>query len=164
MDIELAELVGVFIGDGCLSRYFSNYDNRWKSVVLFTGNLENDEEYYERVLRPIVMKNFNVKGYIYFRKSDSTIKYSIFCKKMISYFLKTGFKFGPKYNSCTVPAFINNIEDMLRRNGFKANRITKSGDYSLIRITNQEHVERFFKEIATNHPYHTERYENITNN
>jgi hypothetical protein len=215
MNADTAELIGFFIGDGCLCRYFSKYDSRWKSVVLFTGNLKNDRTYYEEVLRPIIMKNFNVNGYVYLRRKDNTIRYSIFSEKVIEYFLKMGFKFGPKFNSYNIPLCINNrflekafirgifnadgtvyrrynkryrnhpifygkyaivqfklknsalirsIRTMLQRSGFNVNRITRTREYYLIRITDQEHVERFFKEIATNHPYHLKRYENIMNN
>jgi hypothetical protein len=107
MNTDLAELVGVFIGDGCLSRYFSKYDGRYKKVVLFTGNLENDMEYYEKVLKPIIINNFGVSGYIYFRKDDCTIRYSLFCSKIIEFLFNLGFKFGSKSSSCKIPDAIN---------------------------------------------------------
>lgn len=213
MNKGIAEIIGLFIGDGCLSRYFSKYENRWKSIVLFTGNLYNDKKYYENILQPLILKNFGVRGYIYHRNDDNTLRYFIDSKKLINYLLKMGFKFGSKTNSCKIPitilgnkeleiacicgifnadgtvyrryskkykghskfykkyavvqikmknkVLIRQIRNILQKTGFKLNKVTKDKGCWLIRITNQKYVEKFFKEIATTHPYHLTRYKNI---
>jgi len=215
MNENVAEMIGLFLGDGCLSRYFSKYNKKWISVLLFTGNLQNDKEYYESILRPIILKFFKTKGYMRYRVDDNTIRYFIFNKNLINYLIEIGFRFGSKTNSCRIPdsifndkrlriacvrgifnadgtvyrryrkkyknqprfygnyaviqfkmkskVLIEQIRYILQNDDFVVNKISKVENYFLIRITNQKYVNRFFKEIAINHPYHLTRYADIKN-
>lgn len=34
---NLSEFIGALIGDGCLSKYWCKYDNRWRYIIAFAG-------------------------------------------------------------------------------------------------------------------------------
>lgn len=91
----LAEYYGAMIGDGCLSRYFANYDKRWKHCVLMTGHT-HDEPYYKKNLQKISIKDFNVKGYIRFRKDQNVTRFEIYDKGVFNFFKNLGFPIGLK--------------------------------------------------------------------
>ncbi|MFH1622945.1 MAG: LAGLIDADG family homing endonuclease [Candidatus Aenigmatarchaeota archaeon] len=93
---NLSEFIGALIGDGCLSKYWSNYDNRWKYVVAFTGFWDTDHRYYEDVIRPIATKEFGLKGYLYHRKDDDTVRFFISSRKVFLTLKSFGIPVGEK--------------------------------------------------------------------
>jgi hypothetical protein len=101
---DVAETIGVFIGDGCLSEYFSRFDKRQRRVVLFTGSWENDRKYYEKTIVPILQKKFNVKSNIHKRKDNNSLKFLTFNRELITFLLDIGFSFGEKAKICKIPA------------------------------------------------------------
>ena len=84
---DVAEVVGAFIGDGCLSRYFIRKRKKWQDVLLFTGSWKNDSLYYRKIIQPIIAKTFKIDGEFYHRKDDDTIRYRVYDKKVISFLL-----------------------------------------------------------------------------
>lgn len=68
--MNVAELFGVMMGDGCLSRYKSG-----KCVALLTGNLANDYEYYVNTIQPILRKHFKLKDTFTNDKKETAIIY-----------------------------------------------------------------------------------------
>ena len=81
---ELAELTGTLIGDGCLSKYFANFDRRWRYEIAFTGN--NDEyDYYCDFVRPAFEKYFGSKGRLFIRKDNST-RFHVLSKRAFDFF------------------------------------------------------------------------------
>ena len=101
LDEEMAEVIGAFIGDGCLSKW--NADGREKRAVVFTGSWKNDTAYYNDVIVP------SIKGWTkssitpYHRKKENTILVRIFDKGMIDFLLQLGFNFGKKAGTVVVP-------------------------------------------------------------
>ena len=69
---EFAELYGVLLGDGCLSKYKRKDRNNATYCTLFTGHT-HDLPYYTNVLRPIMNKLYGVNGYIQKRKGMQCI-------------------------------------------------------------------------------------------
>ena len=69
----LAEVLGVFLGDGCVSR--SLQEGRFYYRVAFTGS-PSEFWYYETVVKPTLESSFGVKGRLYLRK-DNTTRYHI---------------------------------------------------------------------------------------
>ena len=59
---DLAEFVGAMLGDGCL--YLAKGRNRTRRVAILTGHIKNDYLYYEMTIRPIIIKNFENRGYL----------------------------------------------------------------------------------------------------
>jgi hypothetical protein len=53
MNLNLAELTGAMIGDGCLT--IARWkDRKSKRLALLTGHLQHDIEYCENRIRPII--------------------------------------------------------------------------------------------------------------
>ena len=103
---KLSELIGVFIGDGCLSEYYRKDRNQKCRVVLFTGSWKKDQDYYGRIIRPIVIKYFGSFANLYHRKDKNTLVYRMYTKEIIEFFRSLGYKFGPKYDTVFIPKSI----------------------------------------------------------
>ena len=209
---DLAEIVGAFIGDGCLSRYYIKKRKKWQQVVLFTGSWKNDSLYYKNVIQPIIQKYFKIQCELYHRKDDNTVLFRTYDKNFIQFFLSLGFNFGPKAGNVTIPnnilidkqlvkgcirgvfntdgtvyqrysrkhrnhpkhytdykvvqfkskskELMKQIRAVLLDFGFKPNRLIADGKACkavVCRITSQNKINKFEKEINTTHPYHMKR-------
>lgn len=106
---DFAELFGAMIGDGCLSKYYSNYDNRFKYCVLITGHT-HDELYFRNTIRPIFKKLFGINGCIRFKKSDNVTRFETISKRIFDNFVKFGFPVGLK-KSLFIPQEILQTND-----------------------------------------------------
>ena len=108
MNVGLAEFVGAFIGDGCMSQYLRKGRHTKTRVILFTGNWEKDSQYYSKIINPILVKNFGKPGRIYHRKDDNTVRFIVGWKEVFSFLLSLGFSFGPKASTVFIPDIILN--------------------------------------------------------
>jgi len=104
---DLAEVVGAFIGDGCLSTY--NEGKRRRTVVLFTGNWNNEEGYYRTKIVPAIRELFGGQRKLYHRKDDDSLRYVLCDKKIIDFFISLGMPVGVKGNRLRIPQEI--LED-----------------------------------------------------
>ena len=95
MNEDLAELYGVMMGDGCLSRYFATCEKKEIFCTLITGHT-HDEPYYRQVLQPILIKEFGVKGCIRFRKDCNAVRFETTHKHVFDFFSEFGFPIGLK--------------------------------------------------------------------
>lgn len=183
-------------------------------MVIFTGNLDNDYQYYEDIIRPIVKKNFGLDKAIRIRRDCNAFEIRYSNKEFVEFFRNIGFSFGKKIevripdvilgnknnikacirgifnadgtvyrryskryknhkrlygNYAVIEIKINSrklleqIKEELNKLNFHVNKITYNKDYPTIKITQQNDVDRFFKEISTSHPYHIKRYNDIRN-
>ncbi|MEK6909430.1 MAG: hypothetical protein AABX23_05275 [Nanoarchaeota archaeon] len=48
---RFALLYGILLGDGCLSRYFSN--NRKRCVIVVTGSYYDDVDFFDKIVAPL---------------------------------------------------------------------------------------------------------------
>ncbi len=109
---ELAEVYGALLGDGGLSKYFANYDKRFRYELAFTG--ANDEyEYYSSFLQPVFHKYFGTKRKPFIRK-DNSARYHIKNKRIFEYFFNLGFPVGEKQNNVFIPKIISKDKELLR--------------------------------------------------
>ena len=108
MNEELAEFVGVFIGDGCLSEYARKNRPSNVRVILFTGSWEKDSDYYQRIIKDISYKYFKYGIRIYHRKDDNTVRFFITNKNAISFLIALGYNFGPKSETVFILSVIFN--------------------------------------------------------
>lgn len=82
---ELAEFVGIALGDGGIARY----------QVYVT--LHDDEERYSKFVFSLIKKLFNVPVNIFYRKEDSTIRLVVSRKKLVDFCVQgLGLKIGHK--------------------------------------------------------------------
>lgn len=107
----LAEVVGAFIGDGCLSN-FKNHGQR-KTCIAFAGNWKNDEEYYRKIIVPILNKQFNCSKKYYRGKKDNTLRYALHGKKIVNFFIGLGMPVGLKGNRIKIPKEILKDEKLI---------------------------------------------------
>jgi intein/homing endonuclease len=98
---ELAEVIGLLLGDGCIGRYYSNH--RVNSQIVFTGN-QSEYWYYKRFVRPVFTSIFGLEGHLYLRK-DKTTRYHVYSKDLLSYFESLGIPVGKK-NDASIPRAI----------------------------------------------------------
>jgi hypothetical protein len=89
---DIAEVIGVLLGDGCLSRSTSQGHTAFQ--VAFTGNT-HEFWYYRDFVQPTLESAFGVEGHLYHRK-DNTTRYHIFSKDLVFYFNSIGIPIGKK--------------------------------------------------------------------
>jgi len=103
-DGDFAEVVGALIGDGCLCKFLSKSEgNVWRYVVAFTGPWNQDHEYYETRIRPIIYKNFGITGCIYHRRDNDTVGYFIQSERVVKFFHELGLPLGTKGENLGIP-------------------------------------------------------------
>lgn len=107
---DLAEFYGALIGDGCLSKFFSVSDNRFRFCTLLTGHT-HDEKYYRDTIQPIVSRTFNVKGHIGFRKEYNSTIFVSYSKPLFDSIYLSGFPIGKKGN-ITIPNQISSKNNL----------------------------------------------------
>lgn len=96
----LAELVGIIMGDGCLSRSNKKY------VVYICGHKFDDFKYHDKVIRKLFLDVFNKTTKISKRRYENTI-FIRFSDKKIFYILKSlGIPVGKKYGFLHIPDWI----------------------------------------------------------
>lgn len=87
---EICEFIGAFIGDG----FFNCYNNKLYQIE-FSGDKRFDEDYYTKVIIPIIKKEIpELNPRISFVKNKNTLKVRLFSKKLFC-FLKQEFGFQP---------------------------------------------------------------------
>jgi len=99
---DLAETLGVLLGDGCISRYFSN--GREEYQVAFTAST-SEYEYYEGVIQPTFEREFGTKGSLY-RRRDNTTRYHIFGARLANQLIQLGIPVGKKLDASIPPAVL----------------------------------------------------------
>jgi len=98
---ELAELVGILLGDGSLSLKENN--PRTNNRLKISFNSRDDREYIYYVEK-MIETLFDEKPKIKFRKNENTADLFIFKKKIIDYLSKdVGLKLSPKWNTAVIP-------------------------------------------------------------
>ena len=89
---DLAEVLGVLIGDGCICRYRSK--GRFYFQVAFTAG-PTEFGYYATVVKPTLEAAFGVTGRLFLR-NDNTTRYHIFGKELALGLNKLGIPIGRK--------------------------------------------------------------------
>lgn len=106
IDLALAEFVGAFIGDGCMSRYFVSQIRKYREEIQFTGAWKKDSEYYKEIISGSIKDNFGAGWRIYHRKDDDTVRFFIYNERVIKFLHDLGYKFGPKAKTIFIPTTI----------------------------------------------------------
>ena len=109
---DLAEVLGVLLGDGCVCRYL--YRGKETFQVAFTAS-PTEFSYYETFVKPTIEASFGVRGTLYLRK-DNTTRYHISGPKLALQLISIGIPVGKKVDA-SIPAVIretNNIIPFIR--------------------------------------------------
>lgn len=109
MDSNLAEFVGVLLGDGSIGVYNCKANGKTKKQyrVKITLNSEDDSE-YAVYLEKLAYYLFGVKPLVRKRRGEKTVDLLVFNKQIVNYLLGIGLKKAPKWNRAIVPSeFMN---------------------------------------------------------
>ena len=114
---NLAELIGILLGDGSLSlrEINPNLTNRLK----ISFNSKDDSPYIFYV-RSLLKKLFNVEPQLKFRKNENTADLFIYKKDIILYLInEMGLRLSPKWNNALIPKkFMSNNLDLFVLKGY----------------------------------------------
>ncbi len=109
LDQDLAEFLGVLLGDGCRSKFV--YGGKKIAEAAFTGN-PSEMHYYRDFVRPVLMRKFGVRGYLGFRK-DNTVRLHIRSKKLAIFLTEMSVPVGKRLDA-RVPLQISNDSRLLK--------------------------------------------------
>jgi intein/homing endonuclease len=101
-DSDLAEVIGLLLGDGCISRFFSA--NRTRLEVAFTGNL-CEFDYYRGFVKRTIERHFPLKGQLILR-GDNTVRLHYRSTRLASFLLSIGVPLGRKTDA-RIPEFVS---------------------------------------------------------
>jgi len=104
VDADIAEFLGVLLGDGCISRFV--YRGKEIFEVAFTGNLA-EVGYYRDFLKPVVEGRFPVKGRLWVR-DDNMVRLHFRSKRLSAHLLSLGLPLGKKKDASIPPSVIGN--------------------------------------------------------
>lgn len=96
---DLAEVLGLLLGDGCVSRYL--YRGRFNFAVAFTAS-PSEFGYYETFVQPTIKTTFGIGGSLYLRR-DNTTRYHIVSAKLASELAAMGIPVGRKHDAIIPP-------------------------------------------------------------
>jgi len=106
---ELAEFVGIMLGDGCLGMYKCSSDRqvRIQYRVKITVNVVDDIRYVETRVCPLIRYLFHIQPLIRKRSGEKTVDILIFNKNLVEYLVKhVGLKLGPKRDCAEIPNWV----------------------------------------------------------
>jgi len=109
---EIAELVGILLGDGCIGVYDCKTGNKIKKQyrVKVTLHSKDDVEYAKHVCK-LLEKQFSVKPLIRFRKNENTMDILVFGQNFVKILTEEiGLKMSPKRHIAVIPKTLINSE------------------------------------------------------
>lgn len=92
---DFYELLGIFMGDGCLSQYTTK-SNRERFEAVLTGHREEDERYYRNRVLPLLDDVFSVQPSIREDKKENVIRVHMQNKTVFRGLEKVGMPIGKK--------------------------------------------------------------------
>tara|TARA_Y100000034_G_C6718401_1_gene317707 strand:- start:21 stop:680 length:660 start_codon:yes stop_codon:yes gene_type:complete len=106
---ELAEFIGIMLGDGNISRYNGAYS------VRIAGNSITDREYFLKYVRHLAYKLFKVRMGIYFFKKSNSFHLTIANKDLVHTLEYFGLKAGNKLkNNVSIPNWVFKSDKYLK--------------------------------------------------
>ena len=100
---DMAEVLGVLLGDGCRSRFGTNRGT--VELVAFTGN-SREVGYYTDFIQKVIKREFRVSGYLRLG-SDSTVRYFVQSKELNAFLDELAIPVG-KRRDAEIPQVIRN--------------------------------------------------------
>lgn len=97
---ELAELLGIMIGDGCLSRSGGKY------LIYISGHKIDDLKYHQSITKHLFKKVFNKIVDIKFKSKEETLFIRFSDKSIFQKFKSFGIPVGKKYLDLNIPTLV----------------------------------------------------------
>lgn len=108
-DAELAEIVGIMLGDGC--NYYNAYYHQYE--VRIAANYANEQEYLRKIVIPLFERLFGLQGKIKTQANIGTI-YACFASRELCQFLSgIGIPTGRAKSKAGIPSWIKSKEQFL---------------------------------------------------
>ncbi|MDP3918359.1 MAG: LAGLIDADG family homing endonuclease, partial [Nanoarchaeota archaeon] len=99
---EIAKIAGLFAADGSMQ----------KNHICFWGNITEDKDFYDNILKPLFFKAFDININPHIKISNSVYGFYICNRKVINFFNNDlSFPFGSKTYSVEVPEIILKSKD-----------------------------------------------------
>lgn len=100
---ELAEFVGILLGDGSIGIYKCKAGNKVKTQYKVQVTLNSNEEQFMRYIGKLIKRLFNVTPNISYRKTNA-VDIRIFRKGILNFLTnKVGMVLSPKWNRAKIP-------------------------------------------------------------
>ncbi|MBL7056582.1 hypothetical protein ISS07_06735, partial [Candidatus Woesearchaeota archaeon] len=104
---NLAELIGLMFGDGCLSRSGGKY------LIYISGHKEDDFRYHNIRINYLFLEIFGKKTKVGFRKDEKTLFTRFSDKKIFHSFSSLGMPIGKKYKKLKIPFWIVENKELI---------------------------------------------------
>ncbi len=111
ISIQLAEEVGWHIGDGSMNFYKNR--EKLRGFYQLRGHIEDDKEHYEKRIKPLFEKLFDIKLKIREMPSTRVIGFQIWNNDLINFKKNLGLPLGNKYDIDISKVFLS--KDNLKR-------------------------------------------------
>lgn len=124
IDKNLAEFVGILLGDGSIGKYRcqnKNGKNKIYRRIKITGNAQEDLLYYKLSVIPLFRKLFNKEPLLRFKKGEKTCELLLFDRRVFNYLTNDlGMKLAPKKDRAIIPKEVltKDLENYLLRGYF----------------------------------------------
>ena len=135
--LDLAELYGIMLGDGCSYRLFyysSRKDKRGVYTIRVIGDSRLDKKYLLTYVKPLIEKLFNISVRVCYIKNTNAMYLECHSKSLVEFFEKIGFPPGNKIkNKLRIPNWIKKNPEFLK----VCLRGLYDTDGSVYKLTNQ---------------------------
>ena len=110
---DLAEFIGILLGDGCIFKSYSKKEQKHFFFVLVTGHL-HDLKYYQSTVRPLVRKLFHVSGYM--QRRENTLAFLIKSRRIYDFLRSADMPDGEKVRNeaLSIPEWITQKPEFLK--------------------------------------------------
>jgi len=114
MSPELAEFLGIMIGDGHVGLYkSSNAKNSFVHYEIEIAGNKKEYDYYKHYVNELIYKIFNIKFNLRIRESRNSVLLSK-NSKALYYFLSTIFEIPPRKDNVMIPEHIFNGDEVTK--------------------------------------------------
>ena len=168
IDEKLSELVGIMMGDGCITKFFAKYDKRYRYVITVSGHSITDNEYHRNIVAKLFSEIFEIKEpKIVKIKNENAIKITVGHKPIAEYLISLGLPLGKKYDKLEIPKYFLDKELLLNRiirglfdtDGYFYARKDEGYRYPHVMITTKsDKLRNQLKKIFENRGYPTYSY------
>ncbi|MBL7206849.1 MAG: hypothetical protein ISS36_04585 [Candidatus Aenigmarchaeota archaeon] len=109
MSSELAEFLGILVGDGHIREFNDYKTKRTNRRVEIVGHSKHDMEYLNNHIKRLFMKLFNLNVKVMKRSKQNTIRMTIGSTGLFNFLKFLGMNIGPK-NNITIPKILLNTQ------------------------------------------------------
>ena len=103
---ELAEFVGIMLGDGLIGIYKCKHMNKIKTQYQVKVTLDSRNIQYTDYVVDLFKKIFGIEPKLNYKKSENTVDIRCFKKELLIFLTeKVGLKLSPKWNNVLIPKY-----------------------------------------------------------